>query len=306
METSADSQNMVSTNKIYINLPPVFSNGKFTELPVDSSTIAFEDSNPTAPSSIPVAYCIPGIGDFRHSYRFLAPLLQTAGFRVITQDMRGVGDSGTEFANYSIESIANDIGTVLDACQITLPVVLFANSLSAASAITFAADHPQRVAAVVTLGGFFRDMPKDTFFRPISHLLFNRLWGQPVWVSAFKGFFVAPPADLSDYTAAVKAKMLSNCAHAGIIGTMIRATKEHAWAKIETVKAPVLLVMGSRDPDFKNPVEETNFVASHLNNSRLVEIAMVDEVGHYPHVEAPDKVAQVSLAFLKTVGVTQN
>jgi pimeloyl-ACP methyl ester carboxylesterase len=297
---------MVSTNKIYINLPPVFSNGKFTELPVDSSTIAFEDSNPTAPSSMPVAYCIPGIGDFRHSYRFLAPLLQTAGFRVIIQDMRGVGDSGTEFANYSIESIANDIGNVLDACHIPLPVVLFANSLSAASAITFAADHPQRVAAIVTLGGFFRDMPKDTFFRPISHLLFNRLWGQPAWVSAFKSFFVAPPADLPDYTAAVKAKMLSNCAHAGIIGAMIRATKEHAWAKIETVKAPVLLVMGSRDPDFKNPVEETNFVASHLNNSRLVEIAMVDEVGHYPHVEAPDKVAQVALAFLKTVGVTQN
>jgi pimeloyl-ACP methyl ester carboxylesterase len=37
-----------------------------------------------------------------------------------------------------------------------------------------------------------------------------------------------------------------------------------------------------------------------------VEIAMVDEVGHYPHVEAPDKVAQVVFAFLKTVGVTRN
>jgi pimeloyl-ACP methyl ester carboxylesterase len=185
-------------------------------------------------------------------------------------------------------------------------VVLFANSLSAASAITFAADHPQRVVAIVTFGGFFRDMPKDTFFRPISYLLFNRLWGQSAWVSAFKGFFVAPPVDLSDYIAAVKAKMLSNCAHAGIIGAMIRATKEHAWAKIETVRTPVLLVMGSRDPDFKDPVEETKFVVSHLRNSRLVEIAMVDEVGHYPHVEAPDKVSQVVFAFLKTVGVTRN
>jgi len=255
---------------------------------------------------MPIAYCVPGIGDFRHSYRFLAPLLETAGFRVIVQDMRGVGDSGTDFSNYTIESVANDIISVLDASQITLPVTLFVNSLSAASAITLAADHPHRIAAIVTLGGFFRDMPKDTYFRPISHLLFNRLWGQPVWVSAFKSFFVSPPPDLPDYTAAMKAKMLSNCAHAGIIGTLVRATKEHAWAKIGTVKAPVLLVMGSRDPDFEDPVQETNFVASHLSNSRLVEITMVDEAGHYPHVEAPDKVARATLAFLDKVGVTQN
>jgi pimeloyl-ACP methyl ester carboxylesterase len=297
---------MIPANKTYINLPRLFPTGAFIELPVESSTIAFEDSNPTASPSIPVAYCVPGIGDFRHSYRFLAPLLQTAGFRVIAQDLRGVGDSGTEFTTYSIESIASDIIAVLDACNITSPVTLFVNSLSAASAITLAADHPHRIKAIVTLGGFFRDMPKDTYFRPISHLLFNRLWGQPAWVYAFKSFFVSPPPDLPDYTAAIKAKMLSNCAHAGIIGAMIRATKEHAWGKIGTVNAPVLLIMGSQDPDFQDPVQETNFVASHLSNSRLVEIAMMDEAGHYPHVEVPEKVAQATLAFLGKVSVIQN
>lgn len=294
---------MVSANKIYIDLPPVLPDGKFIELPVDSSIIAFEDSHPGASSSQPVAYCLPGIGDFRHSYRFLAPLLQNAGFRVIVQDIRGVGDSGTEFNSYSIESIASDVISVLDASHITSPVVLFANSLTAACAITIAANHPDRVAAIVTLGGFFRDMPKDTFFRPISHLLFNRLWGQSAWIYAFRGFFINPPSDLPTYIEAVKAKMLSNCAHAGIIGTMIRATKGHAWTKMELVKAPVLLIMGSRDPDFKNPLEETDFVASHLTNSRLVETAMIDDVGHYPQAEAPDKVAQVALTFLKKVDI---
>jgi pimeloyl-ACP methyl ester carboxylesterase len=296
----------MSNNKIYVTLPHLFPDGAFTELPIDSSTIAFEDSSPNAPSSTPVAYCVPGIGDFRHSYRFLAPLLQTAGFRVIAQDLRGVGDSGTEFTSYTIESIASDIIAVLDACHITKPVVLFANSLSAACAITVAADHAQRVAAIVTLGGFFRDMPKDTFFRPISYLLFNRLWGQPAWVSAFRGFFSNPPSDLPEYTAAVTAKMLSNCAHAGIIGAMIRATKEHAWAKIGIIEVPVLLIMGSRDPDFSDPLKETDFVASHLTNSRLVEKVMVDGAGHYPQVEAPEEVARAALAFLHNIDVIQN
>lgn len=62
--------------------------------------------------------------------------------------------------------------------------------------------------------------------------------------------------------------MLSNCAHADIIGQMIRATKSHAWSKISDIQTPVLLIMGSRDPDFENPAEETDFVASQLNNSR--------------------------------------
>lgn len=287
----------MAEEKVYIQLPRLFPNGSFTELPVDSSTIAFEDSDPSASNSSPVAYCVPGIGDFRHSYRFLAPLLQAAGYRLIVQDMRGVGDSGTTFANYTIESIAGDILAVLDACQVTKPVVLIVNSLSAACAISVAADHPERFAAIVTLGGFFRDMPKDKFFRPISHLLFNRLWGQPAWVSAFKGFFARPPSDLAEYTEAIKRKMLSNCSHADIIGQMIRATKEHSWAKISRVEVPVLLVMGSRDPDFEDPNQETDFIASHLIKSRHVDKAIIDQVGHYPHVEAPDDVARVILTF---------
>jgi pimeloyl-ACP methyl ester carboxylesterase len=236
----------------------------------------------------------------------LAPLLETNGFRVIAQDLMGVGDSGTEFGIYNIESIANDIITVLNASHITSPVILFANSLSAAFAITLAADHPHRVAAIITLGGFFRDMPKDKFFRPISYLLFNRLWGQPIWKTAFKSFFVNPPSDLSEYTTAMEAKMLSNCAHAGIIGAMIRATKEHAWEKIGSIETPVLLVMGSSDPDFTDPAEEAQFVASHLSNNRLVEVSMIDQTGHYPHVENPEKVAQAAFAFLEKVQSTQN
>ena len=291
----------MSTNKVYVQLPRLFPNGSFVELSVDSSIIAFEDSNPQASVETPVIYCLPGIGDFRHSYRFLAPLLQQARYRIIAQDLRGVGDSGTEFQSYSIESVANDVLTVLDACHITTPVLLIGNSLSAACAVTLAAEHPTRFVGIVTLGGFFRDMPKDTFFRPVSHFLFNRLWGQPAWVSAFKSFFAKPPADLPAYTDAIKAKMLSNCSHAGIIGSMIRATKDHAWKKIDAVEVPALLIMGSRDPDFSDPVKETDFVASHLTKSRHVEKVIIDEAGHYPHVEMPDDVAKAILAFTKTI-----
>ncbi|KAJ3212489.1 hypothetical protein HDU67_003780 [Dinochytrium kinnereticum] len=285
--------------KTPITLPPIFPSGALKEIHLDQSYLSYEDSHPkVAPSSLQVVYCVPGIGDFRHSYRFLGPRLVEAGYRVIAQDMRGVGDSGTEFSSYNIEDIARDIITILDHEEITTPAILLTSSLSASSAVTVAADHPERVKAVITFGGFFRDMPGDVYFRPASYLLFNHLWGQPMWTSAFLSFFASPPEDIGSYVVAVKAKMLSDCNHASVIGKMIRSTKEHAWSKIGELRAPVMLVMGTRDPDFQKPEEETDYIASHLTGSRHVAKAMIDGAGHYPHVEKVEEVAKRVLGFL--------
>ncbi|KAJ3283542.1 hypothetical protein HDU79_008971 [Rhizoclosmatium sp. JEL0117] len=285
-----------------VTLPTIFG-GQTQTVAFESSTIAFEDSGPstkTSNSSGKTFYCLPGIGDFRHSYRFLAPKLVQAGHRVICQDLRGVGDSGTKFESYSIDDCSKDIDVVLAHLNIKNPVILVGNSLSAAVAITFAADHPSKVEKVITIGGFFRDMPSDAYFRPLTPLLFNHYWGQPVWLSAFKGFFAKPPADIDEYCAAVKAKMLSNCDHASIIGAMIRATKEPTWAKIPAIKCPVLLIMGSKDPDFKNPKEETEFVAKNIEERAGVQVsqALIEGVGHYPHNEAVDETLNAIISFI--------
>ena len=43
---------------------------------------------------------VPGMGDLRAGYRFLAPALRAAGYRVACTDLRGHGDSDTTFASY--------------------------------------------------------------------------------------------------------------------------------------------------------------------------------------------------------------
>ncbi|KAJ3073672.1 hypothetical protein HDU98_000945 [Podochytrium sp. JEL0797] len=284
-----------------ITLPSVFG-GEPTILPVSTSTIAFEDSGPSTRSSPAhkIIYCLPGIGDLRHSYRFLAPKLVAAGHRVICQDLRGTGDSGTKFDQFGISDCSSDISAVLDHLQIQEPVVIIGNSLCAAVAVTFAADHPSRVDRIVTMGGFFRNMPGDGLFKSITPLLFNGLWGASVWISAFRGFFAKPPADLDTYCAAVRAQMLSNCDHAGVIGSMIRASKEDAWIKVAGIKCPVLLLMGSKDPDFKDPNAESALVAAQIEEKAgvVVRQCLVEGVGHYPQNEAPEETFNAVVAFL--------
>ncbi|KAJ3210779.1 hypothetical protein HDU82_007401 [Entophlyctis luteolus] len=308
---------MGNTNKTYVNLPTVLGGPAPSEIEFEGGSIAFEDSG--ADSLGPngkIFYLLPGIGDFRHTYRFLAPKLVASGHRVICQDLRGVGDSGTKFSSFLIEDCARDVVGVLDHLQIYTPVVLMGNSLSAAVVVSVASDHPDRVAAIVSTGGFFRDMPNgngstivvvvlivsclDPAFRLLAPLLFNHLWGQPMWIMAFRGFFGKQPADIDQYCNAVKEKMLSNCDHASVISSMMRASKQTAWSKVPNLKCPVLLIMGSKDPDFSDPLAENKFVAENMMSRApgiQVQTKIIEGSGHYPHNEFVEETFSSLVSF---------
>jgi alpha-beta hydrolase superfamily lysophospholipase len=48
----------------------------------------------------PLVVLVPGMGDLRRAYRFLAPGLREAGYRVACTDLRGHGDSDATFSSY--------------------------------------------------------------------------------------------------------------------------------------------------------------------------------------------------------------
>src|SRR5512140_2172703 len=57
----------------------------------------------------PLIVCTPGMGDLRSSYRFLAPALVAAGYRVATMDLRGHGDSDPTFAECDDVAAGTDV-----------------------------------------------------------------------------------------------------------------------------------------------------------------------------------------------------
>src|SRR5947209_18527572 len=57
----------------------------------------------------PLVILVPGMGDLRTAYRFLAPALRAAGYRVACTDLRGHGNSDTTFASYGDEETAGDV-----------------------------------------------------------------------------------------------------------------------------------------------------------------------------------------------------
>jgi pimeloyl-ACP methyl ester carboxylesterase len=63
------------------------------------------------------------------------------------------------------------------------------------------------------------------------------------------------------------------------------------------VKAPTLIVIGTKDPDFSDPVAEGKYGAEKTR----AKLALIEGAGHYPQTEMPEKTAPVVLDFLAQV-----
>src|SRR5580692_8487240 len=93
-----------------------------------------------------------GIGDRRQVFRFLAPELVQAGFRVAAPDMRGHGDSSMGWASISRTDVAGDLIALIR--HLGGPAIIVGHSLSGGAATIAAATAPDLVKGVVEVGPF--------------------------------------------------------------------------------------------------------------------------------------------------------
>ncbi len=260
---------------------------KFLERP--GGKVAYSDSGGTGP----VVICVPGIGDARAQYRFVAPILVHAGYRVIAMDPRGLGDSSVTFKDYSAAAVGSDITAMIQSLG-AQQIYVIGNSAAGASAIWAAAEMPSQIRGIVLIDPFVRDMPMSFFTQTTLEAAMHRPWGPAFWSmyygSLYKG---SPPQDLPEYRAALEAN-LKEPGRFEALQAMLWASKAPCEARIPDVHARAIVFMGSADPDFENPVAEANLVADRLHG----KVVMVPGTGHYPHVEQPEMVAHEIIGFI--------
>src|SRR5579862_644545 len=261
---------------------------QFLKMP--GGQIAYDDSGGTGPLVI----CVPGLGDMRQQYRFLAPRLVAAGFRVVTMDLPGHGESSVDWPEYSPALVGADIVAMIRHLGVSKAFII-GNSMAGGSAVWAAAEIPDNVAGIVMIDPFTRVIPTSSALLAFLKVAMLRPWGPSFWSMYYGSLYkTAPPADLDSYRAALVAN-LKQPGRIEATKALIFASQAPCEERIPKVHSPVLVVMGTRDSDFEDPAKEADWVATHLHGKKL----MVDGAGHYPHVEYPDIVAGAVVGFMK-------
>ncbi len=261
-------------------------------LEIDGGHIAYDDTGGDGPMVI----AIPGMGDLRAQYRYLRPYLAAAGYRVVTMDVRGQGESSATWSDYSAHAVGRDVLALLAKLGVQSAAVV-GNSFAAGAALWAAHERPAKVQGAILIGPIVRDLPVAPFMAAILHLGFAGPWRYRFWTTYWNSLFpTRKPADHAQYRASL-AMNLKEPGRFDALKTMVRLSKADTEAIVGSATVPSLVVMGTKDADFKDPADEARRLASRLGASTL----MVKGAGHYPHVEMPEAVGPKLIAFLKKI-----
>lgn len=252
----------------------------------------------------PLVVLSHGMGDTRVGWRFVAPKLAAAGYRVLVPDVRGLGESSVGFPGYSHTATAGDLLALIR--HVGGPAVVVGHSYSGGAATVAATQAPDLVRGIVYVDAFTRaqtvsmsGMLRNARYRKGMFLLLGAATLGSIGLLVrylHHAYPVVRPPDWDQQIAGIRAN-LAEPGRMKVLQAMGKADLSVPGALLPKVSCPALVLAGSLDPDWNDPAAEAAGVAAAMPGG-VAEVAVVAGAGHYPYVQYPDKVLGLLLPFL--------
>lgn len=232
--------------------------------------------------------------DLRSELRFLVPLLLAGGFRVVTLDQRGMGETSAKWPAYGSEPLAQDLIALIRHLDAG-PATIYGTSNGAAAGVYVAAEEPDLVHGLVLSAPFVRDGKTTWIQRRLMSVMKVPFLTLPVYLSYYPKWEPKRPpvGDFDDHLAELRANLRGR--RNVIKAYTFEQTHREAEARLGKVRVPSLVIMGTADVDWPDPEAEANWIVSQLGS----ELLLLDGAGHHPHVEYPREVADAVADFVR-------
>jgi pimeloyl-ACP methyl ester carboxylesterase len=203
-------------------------------------------------------------------------LLQRSGYRVISYDARGHGESNPapDRTAYEYADLVADLGRLLDELELER-VVLAGASMGAATTLAFALEQPERVAALVQITPAHLGFPQTdehalARWDALADALeqdgpegFLRVYGDPPVEPRFRKLV----------REAIRQRLERHknpAAVADAIRVVVRSKAFDGVVALERVSAPTLVVASSDELDPEHPYEVAQLYQQHIEGAELV------------------------------------
>lgn len=255
----------------------------------------------------PLVVLLHGFPDTWRTWDAMEPALQKAGFRTANLALRGYAPSGLpRNKDYSLTALAGDVIAVLDHLGEDRAHLL-GHDWGATIAYAVAALHPQRVARMVTLAdpppSLFPSGWRERLARP--HNIYLRQGALSAWLlhrqnaqlvdhlyRQWSPNWAVPTAHLTHVRHALRHL---ERARAAVDYYAAGMSEEERVVMLRRLPTPTLAIYGADEPD----VRREAFVGVRKVLGPGSQTAEIPGVGHWPHLEAPDDVAQTAIGFLQ-------
>lgn len=243
-----------------------------------------------------------GLGHSTHGWRKVIPPIAAAGYRCLAVDLPGFGYSDKP-GSYTMQSYVDFVAAWLDLHCIDR-AALVGNSMGGAIATAVAALKPERTAAAVLVdpGGFGPEVSwllRLAGLRIVRHLP-GRLTRRRVR-RGLAGIFADPSlVEDEDIDRIIELDRLPGTrdsfleiAH-NAIGLRGVRPDQHLGELARDITAPTLVMWGERDRVI--PPSHAQRATDAIRGARLV---MIENCGHCPQLEVPQRFTEEVLAFLR-------
>jgi pimeloyl-ACP methyl ester carboxylesterase len=264
-------------------------------LDVDGGRIAYDDTGEG-----PLIVATPAMLDLRAELRLLTPLLVEAGFRVVTIDQRGMGETSARWPAYGSTPMAHDLMALIRHLDAG-PAIIYGTSNGAAAGVYLAAEAPELVRGLVLSAPFVRDGEGSWLQRQLTKIMKVPFLTLPLYMSYYPKWEPLQPraADFDEHVANLKANLSEPERRHVIRAYMFEQSHREAELRMSRVNVPSLVIMGTGDVDWPDPKAEADWIVEQLGS----QLVVLEGVGHHPHVERPREVADAVVAFASGLGV---
>ncbi|KAF2159709.1 hypothetical protein M409DRAFT_70884 [Zasmidium cellare ATCC 36951] len=282
--------------------------------------ISYLDTHPpntNVPSAARTLLLLHGFPQTSHQFRHVIPLLAAQGYRCIAPDLRGTGSSTAPTNDFLKTTLAQDLLALLDHLHLPSPIHIIGHDIGGMVAYALASRHPHRVRSVIwgecPLPGtetyrLDRTVPSRTtqqfhfVFHTVPDLAAMLVQGKEkgyvehfLRKISFRRDVFPAEEDISFYADEYAKEGVMRAAMGWYAAFETDAEENLEWVRREGKCAvPTMVLSGERSWQR----EEAEGMVREVTEDGVVEVGVVEGVGHYLAEEGPEEFVEVVLEFL--------